>query len=45
MQEPVMDPKLVDYYMIDCAIQSTIGNKYCYHIKFGNPRNILGGSL
>ena len=32
-----MEPILIDYYIIDCAIASKIPIKYRYRTDFGNP--------
>ena len=31
-----IDPNLIDYYLIDCAISSKIGIKNGYQIDFSN---------
>ena len=36
MKEKMMDPKSIDYYIIDCAIPTKISIEYCYQINFGN---------
>ena len=36
MMEKMMDPNLIDYYPIDCAISSKIGIKNGYEIDFSN---------
>ena len=35
-KEEMMDPKLMDYYIIDCAVLSKIAIEYHYQIDFGN---------
>ena len=35
--QKMMDPSLIDYYLIDCAIPLIITIKYRYQIDFGNP--------
>ena len=32
-----MDPKIIDYYIIDCSKPSKIGIEYRYNIGFNNP--------
>ena len=36
-----MDPNLIDYYIIDCAIPSKIAIESTYQINFGNLENNL----
>ena len=42
--EKMMDPNIIDYYIIDCAIPSIIKIKYCYRIDVRNPGSVLGNS-
>ena len=32
-----MDPNIIDYYIINCALPSTITIKNRFHIDFGKP--------
>ena len=38
--EKMMDPNIIDYYIINCAIPSIITIKNCYQIDFGKPEYI-----
>ena len=35
--EKMMDPNIIDYYIMDCAIPSKITIEYRYQIEFGKP--------
>ena len=35
--EKMMDPNIIDYYIINCAIPSIITIENCYQINFGKP--------
>ena len=35
MMEKIMDPNIIDYYIVNCAIPSII--TICYQIDFGKP--------
>ena len=37
MIEKMMDPDIIDYYIINCAIPSIITIENCYQIDFGKP--------
>ena len=37
MMEKMMDPSIIDYYIINCAIPSIITIENCYQINFGKP--------
>ena len=37
MIEKMMDPNIIDYYIINCAIPSIITIENCYQINFGKP--------
>ena len=37
MMEKIMDPNIIDYYIINCAIPSIITTEYRYQINFGKP--------
>ena len=37
MIEKMMDPNIIDYYIINCAIPSIIAIEYRYQINFGKP--------
>ena len=37
MMEKMMDPNIIDYYIINCAIPSIITIENCYQIDFGKP--------
>ena len=37
MMEKMMNPNIIDYYIIDCAISSIITIKNRYQIDFGKP--------
>ena len=37
MMEKMMDPNIIDYYIINCAIPSIITIEDCYQINFGKP--------
>ena len=37
MIEKMMDPNIIDYYIIDCAIPSIITIENGYQIDFGKP--------
>ena len=32
-----MNPSIIDYYIINCAIPSIITFEHCYQIDFGKP--------
>ena len=40
--EKMMDPNLVDYNLIDCAIHLKIAMENRYQIDFGNPADVNG---
>ena len=40
MIEKMMDPNIIDYYIINCAIQSIITIENLYQIDFGKPDGI-----
>ena len=44
MIEKMMDPNIIDYYIIDCAIPSIITIENRYQIDFGKPGNFIVGS-
>ena len=37
MMEKMMDPNIIDYYIINCAIPSIVTIENCYQIDFGKP--------
>ena len=40
--EKMMDPNLVDYNLVDCAIPLKIAMENRYQIDFGNPADVNG---
>ena len=36
-----MDPRLIDYYIINSALSSKIGINYFYQLDFGNPSYVV----
>ena len=45
MIEKMMDPNIIDYYIINCAIPSIITIKNRYQIDFGKPACDLRHSM
>ena len=43
--EKIMDPNLIDYYMIDSLIPSKIRVQYRYQINFGNLGGVFLASI
>ena len=42
MMENMMDPNVIDYYIINCEIPSIITIQSCYQSDFGKP--VLGNT-
>ena len=42
MIEKMMDPNIIDYYIINCAIPSIITIENRYQIDFGKPAYLIG---
>ena len=37
MMDKMMDPNIIDYYIINCAITSIVTIEKCYQLDFGKP--------
>ena len=45
MIEKLMDPNIIDYHIINCAIPLIITIENCYQIDFGKPGENNGAQL